>query len=90
MLFTKKLNYIIGDGITQKDLSNWHTKIDSVYADFKKMREKCYILQSAGKFLNLRVKFKEHYEHVKKILKLDGANLDLVSLFEFFLKAIQK
>lgn len=70
-----------GDGITQKDLSNWHTKIDLVYADFKKMREKCYILQSAGKFLNLRVKFKEHYEQVKKILKLDGANLDLVSFY---------
>lgn len=72
-----------GDGITQKDLSNWHTKIDSVFSDFKKMREKCYILQSAGKFLNLRVKFKEHYEQVKKILKLDGANLDLVSSLIF-------
>lgn len=68
-----------GDGIKEKDLSNWHTKIDNVFADFKKMREKCYILQSTGKFLNLRVKFKEQYEQVKKILMLDGSNLNLVS-----------
>lgn len=68
-----------GDGVNEKDLLNWHTKIDAVFADFKKMREKCYILQSTGKFLNLRVKFKEHYEQVKKILTLDGASLDMVS-----------
>ena len=68
-----------GDAIAEKDLSNWHTKIDAVYAEFQKMRRECYVRQSASKFLNLRVKFKEHYEEMKKILKLDGSTLDLVS-----------
>lgn len=77
-----------GDGINEKDLTNWHIRIDGVYSDFKKMREKCYMLQSAGKFLNLRVKFKEHYENVKKILKLDGSHLDFVSdLFSIILSS---
>lgn len=70
-----------GDGVNAKDLSNWHTKIDKVFADFKMMRERCYFLQSTGKFLNLRVKFKEQYEQVKKILMLDGAHLNMVSPF---------
>lgn len=73
-----------GDGLNEKDLENWHRKIDSVYNDFRKMREKCYLLQSTGKFLNLRVKFKEHYEQAKKILKLDGSHLDLVSSNLYF------
>lgn len=72
-----------GDGVNAKDLSNWHTKIDKVFTDFKLMRERCYFLQSTGKFLNLRVKFKEQYEQVKKILMLDGAHLNLVSQIFF-------
>lgn len=61
------------------DLSKWHAKIDTVYSEFRKVRERCYKLQSSEKFLNLRIKFKEQYELVKKILRLDGASLDMVS-----------
>jgi kinesin family protein 18/19 len=70
-----------GDGTRVKanDLSKWHAKIDTVYSEFRKVRERCYKLQSSEKFLNLRIKFKEQYEMVKKILKLDGACLDMVS-----------
>ncbi|XP_070498276.1 kinesin-like protein KIF18A [Chironomus tepperi] len=59
------------------DLSKWHSKIDTIYSEFRKVRERCYKLQSSEKFLNLRIKFKEQYELVKKILKLDGSCLDM-------------
>lgn len=67
------------------DLSNWHRKIDDVYAEYMRIRERCYKLQSSEKFLNLRIKFKEQYEQVKKILRLDGSQLDMVSYFDYFL-----
>lgn len=70
-----------GDGLDDVELVKWHKRIDVAFADFNKMRKNCYVLQSTSKFLNLRVKFKEHYEHVKKILKLDGSHLDFVSRF---------
>lgn len=59
------------------DLSEWHSKIDSVYGDLKKIRENCYRLQSGEKSLQLRIKFKEQYEHLKKTLVLDGSHLDV-------------
>lgn len=67
------------------DLTNWHSKIDGIFADFNRIRERCYVLQSSEKFLHLRIKFKEHYEHAKKILVLDGANLDMVSNNDLFI-----
>lgn len=69
-----------GSRVKANDLSKWHAKIDSIYSEFRKVRERCYKLQSSEKFLNLRIKFKEQYELVKKILKLDGACLDMVSI----------
>lgn len=73
-----------GDGISvntksSADLAKWRGKIDEVYTEFKKVREKCYELQSSEKFLNLKIKFKEQYEKDKRILKLDGSQLDMVS-----------
>lgn len=81
-----------GDGIhvvekSSVDLAKWHMKIDAVYSEFTKIRQRCYMLQSSEKFLNLRIKFKEQYEQVKKILKLDGSHLNMVSknFISFFL-----
>lgn len=75
-----------GDGLKNDiDLSEWYTKIDVVYNDFRKIRENCYRIQSCEKSLGLRIKFKEQYEHVKKILVLDGAQLDMVNLIHLFI-----
>lgn len=61
------------------DLSGWHARIDTIYANFRKAHEKCLSLQSNEKILNFRIKFKERYEEVKKILSLDGSRLENVS-----------
>lgn len=63
------------------DLSGWYSKIDASYASYKKSHEQCLLLQSKEKILNFRIKFKEHYECVKKVLSLDGSRLDNVSKF---------
>lgn len=76
-----------GDGLGKlrnADLSGWHDKIDSVFSNFKKAHEKCLSLQSNEKILNLRIKFKERYEEIKKILTLDGSRLDSVSKIQLF------
>jgi hypothetical protein len=78
-----------GDGasrvLDKVDLTGWFTKIDAVYLTFKKAHEMCLTLQSKEKILNFRIKFKERYEEVKKVLVLDGSRLDNVSLlFSFF------
>lgn len=65
------------------DLSGWFSKIDASYASYKKSHEQCLLLQSKEKILNFRIKFKEHYECVKKVLSLDGSRLDNVSTFYF-------
>lgn len=66
------------------DLSGWFSKIDASYASYKKSHEQCLLLQSKEKILNFRIKFKEHYECVKKVLSLDGSRLDNVSRLCFY------
>ncbi|KAL7037236.1 hypothetical protein ACKWTF_009125 [Chironomus riparius] len=73
----KESNEGTNDRMNSIDLTKWHAKIDTIYSEFRKVRERCYKLQSTEKFLNLRIKFKEQYELVKKIIKLDGACLDM-------------
>lgn len=70
-----------GHGMAKADLSEWFAKIDAAYGNFKKTHEKCLSVQSNEKILNLRIKFKEQFEEVKKILTLDGSRLDNVSSF---------
>jgi kinesin family protein 18/19 len=62
------------------DLTKWYLKIDTAYEEYKKAREVCYLLQSNAKFLHLRIKLKENYEHAMKLLTLDSANLQSVSV----------
>lgn len=61
------------------DLSGWYTKIDQIYSNFKTAHEKCLLLQSNEKVLHFRIKFKERYEEIKKILTLDGSKTENVS-----------
>lgn len=70
-----------GDASAQRDgdLAEWYEKIESVYENFKKTQERCLSLQSNEKVLNFRIKFKERYEEIKKILTLDGSRVDNVS-----------
>jgi kinesin family member 18/19 len=78
----KSLAKMVGAGgdVKTPDLTSWFSKIDAVYSSFNKAHEKCLLLQSNEKILNFRIKFKERYEEVKKILTLDGSRLDNVSL----------
>lgn len=69
-----------GDSAAREaDLTAWHAKIDAVFSSFKKVHEKCLSLQSNEKVLNFRIKFKERYEDVKKVMSLDGSRLENVS-----------
>lgn len=60
------------------DLTDWKDKIDITYNDFHRAHEKCLALQSQEKILNFRIKFKERYDEMKRILTLDGSKLEAV------------
>lgn len=63
------------------ELNAWYAKIDEAYSNFNKAHEKCLSLQSSEKILNFRIKFKQRYEDIKRILTLDGSKVDVVSVF---------
>lgn len=71
-----------GDSTTKDvNLSVWHVKIDKAYDDIIRALEKCLSLQSQEKVLNFRIKFKERYNDMKRVLTLDGSKLEVVSTF---------
>lgn len=61
------------------DLSAWHARIDAAYVDLHHAHDKCLSLQSQEKILNFRIKFKERYDDMKRILSLDGSKFEAVS-----------
>ena len=81
----EKMTNGAGDGLKMPDLSDWFGKIDAIYSNFNKAHERCLTLQSNEKILNFRIKFKERYEEIKKVLTLDGSRLDNVSSLLIFL-----
>lgn len=70
-----------GDSAAKANLSVWHENIDTVYNNYRKVYEKCLMLQSNEKILNLRINQKEKYEEVRRIITLDGSKTSEVSTF---------
>lgn len=63
------------------DLDAWRDRIDEAYCNYQHAQSKCLSLQSQEKILNFRVKFKEQYHEMKRVLSLDGSKLLDVSYF---------
>lgn len=77
----KILNGVAEGPSVEDDLMPTYGKVDAAYINFKKAHEKCLSIQSNEKILNFRIRFKERYEEVKRILTLDGHKIAAVSKF---------
>lgn len=86
-ILAKKSAGAMGDSANVKpesDLTRWYAKIDSTYANFNSLHEKCLSLQSNEKILSFRIRNKEKYEEIRTLLPLDGSSVQQVSAYQFY------
>jgi kinesin family member 18/19 len=88
-ILSKQFNGALGDGPElENDLIHWYEKIDSAFSNYNRVHEKCLSLQSNEKILSFRIRNKEKYEEIRKMLPLDGSSVQQVSDFIQYTRTI--